>query len=139
MPPSSASATAARCSACSPRTISPPMLPLPNPIADTRSPVRPRSRYSMRPSLRVARLGDALARVGAPPLLSVAEGRLVAADRHFEFVGPGVWLRPALDPDEHGLEDGRQGVTLIGQMVPPRGRELRKHRAIDDPFGLELA
>src|SRR3954454_20079099 len=28
--------------------------------------------------------GDALARVGAPPLLSVAEGRLVAADRHFQ-------------------------------------------------------
>src|SRR3954453_18051900 len=114
MPPSSASATAARCSACSPRIISPPMLPLPKQIADTRSPVRPRSRYSMRPSLRVAPRGDALAHVGAPPLPSVVEERLAPADRHFQLVGPGVGLRPALDPGEHGLEDGRQGAPLVG-------------------------
>src|SRR5690348_9894088 len=46
-----ARAAAARCSAGSPRTISPPVLPQPKPTADTRSPVRPSVRCSTPPSL----------------------------------------------------------------------------------------
>src|SRR6266567_4067044 len=47
MPASSARDTACRCSAASPRTISPPTAPQPNPSAETVRPVLPRGRCSI--------------------------------------------------------------------------------------------
>src|ERR1700730_5558998 len=70
MPSSSARATPRSRSAGAPRTISPPTSPQPNPSADTRSPVRPSTRYSMAVTYSIlAAVRPAVARpaVACPP------------------------------------------------------------------------